>query len=173
MLLRRPARPHPPAHHPLTDDHQLCPAALTSPSTAKPAHTRPADQPVQVGTTSLDHCSGAPTARAVGPAGGQVARCPPRAGSRTWDSTWPRPSLLRAGAKRGTACAQSRVLSFRQTHDLLRAAQAMHSNASMTPIRLRLVNGLMAGQNCPSRVPQRGGSYRFSFRYYAFEVQWS
>jgi hypothetical protein len=49
----RHARPHPPAHHPLTDDHDLRPAAPTSTSTANPAHTSPADQPIQVGTAPL------------------------------------------------------------------------------------------------------------------------
>jgi hypothetical protein len=52
-LATRPARPHPPAHHPLTDDHDLCPAAPTRPSITKSAHTSTADQPTQVGTTSL------------------------------------------------------------------------------------------------------------------------
>jgi hypothetical protein len=52
-LAARPARPHPPAHHPLTDDHELRPHAPTSTSTANPVHTSPADQLIQVGTTSL------------------------------------------------------------------------------------------------------------------------
>jgi DDE superfamily endonuclease len=37
----RPARPHPPVHHPLTDDHGLRPAAPASPSTANPGHASP------------------------------------------------------------------------------------------------------------------------------------
>ncbi len=52
-LATRPARPDPPARHPLTDDHELCPPAPTRASTTNPAHTSPADQPIQVGTISL------------------------------------------------------------------------------------------------------------------------
>jgi hypothetical protein len=52
-LAPRPARPHPPAHHPLTDDHELRSQAPTRPSITNRAHTSPADQPIQVGTTPL------------------------------------------------------------------------------------------------------------------------
>src|SRR5205085_10455066 len=55
------ARPHPPAHHPLPDDHELCPAALTSTSTTTPVHTSPADQPIQVGTISMTQLPNVPS----------------------------------------------------------------------------------------------------------------
>jgi hypothetical protein len=63
----RPDGPHPTAHHPLTDDHDLRPAAPASPSTASPGHTSPADQPIQVGTISVRTASKALMNLASGP----------------------------------------------------------------------------------------------------------
>src|ERR1039457_667097 len=57
----RPARPHPPAHHPLTDDHDLRPATLTSPSTARPAHTSPLTSQFRLEQSQWRLATGFPT----------------------------------------------------------------------------------------------------------------
>lgn len=54
-ILLRSARPHRPAHHPLTDDHELCPAAPSSTSTANPAQTRPLTSQFRLERPQSDH----------------------------------------------------------------------------------------------------------------------